>query len=65
VKSLVKAIPVQVMLSEEERRDLDRVVDLRKRQNKDARIGRGTVLRELALAQVREILAESDRKVAA
>lgn len=58
MKSLVKAKPVQVMLSEEELRDLDRLVAARKRGEKDATIGRATVIREIAMPKVRELLSQ-------
>lgn len=64
MKSLVKAKPVQIMLSDEERRDLDRLVALRKRQEKDATIGRATVVRELAMPRVRELLAAAEKAAA-
>lgn len=64
MKSLVKGIPVQVGLSEEEARDLDRLVAIQRRDRKTATIGRATVLRELGMDRVRELLAGAQRAAA-
>lgn len=64
MKSLVKARPVHVLLDEDDVKDLDRLVGREVKRRRDATIGRATLLRELAMPRVRELLAEAQEAVA-
>lgn len=56
MKSPLKQNPVQVLLSDEELELLDRLVGRTIQERQDATIGRGTLLRELGMVRVRELL---------
>lgn len=51
--------PVQVLLNDEELRDLDKLVKAERRRRQDSTLGRATLLRELGMVRVREQLIES------
>lgn len=57
MKALVKHNAVSVVLSDEEDRDLARVVEFEKRRRKDIRFGKATLLREIVMPRIREMLA--------
>jgi hypothetical protein len=54
----VKEAPFKVKLSNDERRDLLKLVALEKDLRQDAQLGGATLLREYAMPRVRERLAE-------
>ncbi len=49
MEAVIKKNPIQVLLTDEEKRILDRLVKQAKRERRDSRIGGGTLLREFAL----------------
>lgn len=57
MKGLVKQHPVKVLLDGQDERDLARAVKLERERRKDATVGAGTLLRELAMPRIRELLA--------
>jgi hypothetical protein len=61
MKRLLKDNPVQVLLSDEEDRALAKAVEIEAKRRKDVRFGKGTLLRELAMPRVLELIgAEQD-----
>lgn len=64
MKTLIKKKPHQVLLDDQDSRDLARLVDIERRARRDMTVGGGTLLRELAMPAVREKLAAHDRAAA-
>jgi hypothetical protein len=60
---MLKRNPNQVMLDDEEQDELDELVKLERLDQRDIRIGAGTVLRELGMPRVRTRLAELRAKI--
>lgn len=55
---MLKDNAVQVLLNDEDDRDLAKLVKLEAKRRQDATLGKATLLRELAMPLVRQRLAE-------
>lgn len=58
VKSLLKETLIQVGFDEKDARDLDKLVELERRERRDLTIGRATLIREHAMPSIRKRLAD-------
>ncbi len=54
--TLLKERPVGVLLTKEDMEMLDRLVAIERERRKDLTVGRGTLLRELSMPRVRELV---------
>jgi len=63
VKALVKTRKYHVRITGQEADDLEKAVRLERRRRGDPTVGGATLLRELAMPRVREILAATQEPV--
>jgi hypothetical protein len=59
MKTLVKSKKYHVRVTGQEAEDLEKAVRLERRRRGDATVGAATLLRELAMPKVRELLAQA------
>lgn len=64
MKSLLKDAPIQVLLNDEDHRELVELLRLERRERNDVRLGKGTLLRDYGMPAVRQRLAALKAKVA-
>lgn len=64
MKAHVKDFAVSVLFADEDERDLSRLVEIERRRRKNVRFGAATLVRELVMPKVREMLAEQSQAAA-